>query len=136
MESYSKNRRPLMLWCIVTLYFVFIVFFVLFQISVHFDEKYHKAFSQLTIFDYMFQFYPLIILAIGITGLFMMRRWALYVLVIFMGSRILDVACTLWLGNVHGLPELAFILGILFPLLLPIPLLVYSIYAFKKGLLR
>ncbi len=132
----QERRRPLMLWIIAVLYLLFVVLFISIQTYIHFNGKYQKAFSQLSVLDYIVRFYPVLILAAGVVGLLAIKRWALYVFVIFAASRFFDAICMVWTGNVHKLPEKAFYLGILFPLLLPLPPLIYSIYAFRKKILQ
>lgn len=136
MENVSSIRRPLLLWIILVIYSLFIALSVSMQVSIHFSEKYGASFAHLTIFDYLINFYPLIVIAVGIIGLFMLKRWALYVFALLTAIRVYEFAWGIYIGNVSQLPDLAFWLSLIFPPLFLLPALIYTMYAVKTGVLR
>lgn len=135
MEKPNQKKRPLGLWLVVIAYSLFVALFVALQISLRIDEKYAHYYSHMTLLDYLTQFYPIIVIAVGVLGLVLQKRWALYLFLGLMLLRVYQAMLTVDLP--YGeLSALTWWLGWLSPTLLLLPALLYSIRAVRKGVLR
>jgi hypothetical protein len=100
MENQTKTlRRPIGLWVLVGLYSAM----VLLSFGTAIYLRYFSSFSarlqdrhaDWTVLDYVFVYYPGILVLLGCVGLVMLRRWAVYPFALLLGARLRDLVLAL-----------------------------------------